>query len=53
MFPASVTEFLGLQPVRMLFPVLRGGVVPVLAIVALQGDDFAHGVCSALDLVLL
>jgi hypothetical protein len=46
MFPASVAKFLGLQPVRMFFPVLGGGVVPILAIVALQGDDFTHVVCA-------
>ena len=34
-FPARIAELLGLQPVVMLLPVLRGRVVPVLTIVAL------------------
>jgi hypothetical protein len=42
-FPARVTEFLRLEPLRVLFAVLGGRVVPVFAIVALQCDDFSHG----------
>jgi len=40
--PARVAKFLGLHPVRMLLPVLGSRVVPVLALVALQRDDFSH-----------
>jgi len=42
MFPARVAKFLRFEPLRMLLLVLRGRVVPVFAIVALQCDDFAH-----------
>jgi hypothetical protein len=35
MLPACVAELLRLEPVRMLFPVLGGGVVSVFAIAAL------------------
>jgi hypothetical protein len=35
MLPARIAELLRLQAIRMLFPVLGGGVVPVFAIVAL------------------
>ena len=37
-----ITEFLELQPRRGLLFVLRRGVVPVLALVALQGNDISH-----------
>jgi hypothetical protein len=43
-FPAGVAKFLGLQALGVLPPILGGGVVPVLAIVTLQRDEFAHGV---------
>jgi hypothetical protein len=49
MFPARIAELLRFQAVRMLFPVLGHGVVPVLAIVALQRNDFAHRVPSTLS----
>ena len=39
---ASVAKLLRLQPVGMFFPILGGRVIPVLAIVALQSNDFAH-----------
>jgi hypothetical protein len=42
MFPAGIAKLASLQPIRMLLPVLRGRVVSVLALVALQRDDFAH-----------
>jgi hypothetical protein len=42
MFPARIAELLRFEPVLVLFPVLRGCVVPVFAIAALQCDDFAH-----------
>jgi len=47
-FPAGVAKFLGLQALGVLPPILGGGVVPVLAIVTLQRDEFAHGVWSLL-----
>jgi hypothetical protein len=43
-FPAGVAKFLCLQALGVLPPILGGGVVPVLAIVTLQRDEFAHGV---------
>jgi hypothetical protein len=45
-FPAAVAKFLRLQALGMFLPVLGGRVVPVLAIVALERDKFAHGVWS-------
>src|SRR5260370_124845 len=42
MFSARITEFLRFHPVGMLFFVLGRRVVPVLAIIALQRDNFAH-----------
>ena len=39
---ARVAKLLRLQPVGMFLPILGGRVIPVLAIVALQRDDFAH-----------
>jgi hypothetical protein len=41
-FPARITEFLRLHPVGVLFLVFCRRIVPVLAIIALQRDDFAH-----------
>ena len=40
--PARRAEFLQLQPVLILLLVLRGRIVPVFAVAALQRDDFAH-----------
>src|ERR1700730_925407 len=42
MLSARVAEFFGLHSIRMLLLVLCCCVVPILAIVALQRDDFAH-----------
>ena len=42
--PARIAELRGLQPLGMLAAVLRRRVIPVLTIVALQCDDFSHGV---------
>jgi hypothetical protein len=42
MFSARVAEFFRLHPIGVLFLVLCRCVVPVLAIIALQRDDFAH-----------
>ena len=42
MLPARIAELRRFEPVLMLFPVLRGRIVPVFAIVALQRNDFAH-----------
>jgi hypothetical protein len=47
--PARVAEFLCFQPVGVLLPVLGGRVVPVFAIVALQRDDFSHGLLSVVQ----
>jgi hypothetical protein len=41
-FPARVTKLLGLQAVGMLFLVLGGRVVAVLAFPALQRNDLSH-----------
>ena len=41
--PARVAEFRRFEPVLMLLPVLRGRVVAVLTIAALECDDFSHG----------
>jgi hypothetical protein len=40
--PARRAEFLEFQSVLRLFLVLRRGVIAVLALTALQRDDFAH-----------
>jgi hypothetical protein len=40
--PARIAELRRLEPVLMLLPVLGRRVVPVLAIVALQRNDFSH-----------
>jgi hypothetical protein len=40
--PTSRAEFLQLQPVLLLLPVLRRRVIAVLTIAALQSNDFAH-----------
>jgi non-ribosomal peptide synthetase component E (peptide arylation enzyme) len=42
MLSACIAELFRLHAIAMLFFVLRRGVIPVLAIIALQGDDFAH-----------
>jgi hypothetical protein len=42
MVPTSRAEFLQLQPVLLLLLVLRRRVIAVLAIAALQSNDFAH-----------
>jgi hypothetical protein len=42
MLAACIAKLFGLHPVGMLLPILGGRVIPVLAIVALQRDDFAH-----------
>jgi hypothetical protein len=49
-FSARIAELLGLHSVGMLLFVLCRRVIPVLAIVALQRDDFAHsaGPCSVI-----
>jgi hypothetical protein len=39
---ARVAKLLRLQPVGVLLLVLRGGVIPVLALTTLQGNDFPH-----------
>ena len=41
---ARIAELRSLQPLGMLAAVLRRRVIPVLTIVALQCDDFSHGV---------
>jgi hypothetical protein len=40
--PTSRAEFLQLQPVLLLLLVLRRRVIAVLALAALQSNDFAH-----------
>src|SRR5258708_2482500 len=47
-FSVWLAKCLRLQPVGMLLPILGGRVIPVLAIVALQRDDFAHEPSSKL-----
>jgi uncharacterized membrane protein len=42
MLSARVAEFFGLHSIRMLLLVLCCCVVPILAIIALQRNDFAH-----------
>jgi hypothetical protein len=39
---ARIAKLLCLQPVGVLLLVLRGGVIPVLALTTLQGNDFPH-----------
>ena len=39
---AGGAEFLDLQPVLILLLVLRGRVIPILTVHALQGYDFSH-----------
>jgi uncharacterized sodium:solute symporter family permease YidK len=46
--PARIAKFLRLHAIRMLLLVLGSRVVPVFALVALQCDDFAHGIISIL-----
>jgi hypothetical protein len=41
--PARIAKLRKLQPTGRGLLVLRSGVVPVLALGALQRDDFAHG----------
>ena len=41
--PARVAKFRRFEPVLMLLPVLRGRVVAVLTIAALECDDLSHG----------
>jgi hypothetical protein len=40
--PARTAKLLGLHAIGMLFLVLCGGVVAILALTTLQGNDFAH-----------
>jgi hypothetical protein len=42
MLPAGIAEFPNLRSVRMLLAVLGRCVVAVLALTALQRDDFSH-----------
>jgi hypothetical protein len=42
MLPAGVAKLLGLHPVGVLFFVFRRGVIAILAITALQSNDFPH-----------
>ena len=44
MLAAVPAEFPVLHPPRLLLLVLRGGIVPPLAIAAFQRDDISHGV---------
>src|SRR5579864_2251759 len=41
-FPARIAKLLCLEPVGVLFPVLRCRVIPILTFAALQRDNFAH-----------
>jgi hypothetical protein len=43
---ARVAEFLCLHPVGMLLFILGRRVIPVLAVIALQSDNFAHSAAS-------
>jgi hypothetical protein len=45
-FPAVPAEFLHLQALGRGFLVLRPGIVPVLALGALKGDDVARHSCA-------
>jgi hypothetical protein len=40
--PARPAKLLGLQAVGMFLFILGGGVIPVLALTTLQGNDFPH-----------
>src|SRR5262249_20767934 len=42
LFPARIAELLGLHTFRMLLLVLRRGVIAILALTALQRNDFPH-----------
>jgi len=42
LFPARVAELLRFQPLGMLLLIFRRGVIAVLTVPALQGNDFAH-----------
>jgi hypothetical protein len=44
MLSARIAELRRLQPLGMLAAILRRGVIPVFAIVALQCDDFSHSI---------
>ncbi len=46
---ARLTKLARFQTVGMLFPVLRGGVIPVFAFAALQSDNFSHRPAPLLD----
>jgi hypothetical protein len=41
---ARIAELRRFQPLGMFAAILRRGVIPVFAIVALQCDDFSHSV---------
>jgi hypothetical protein len=41
MLPATRTVLVELQPVRIVAAILLGGVVPLFAVIALQGNDRA------------
>jgi hypothetical protein len=47
MLSTRVTKLFGLHPVRMLLFIFRGRVVAVLALAALQCNDFAHFLLSS------
>jgi hypothetical protein len=47
MVPAGAAELLDLQPILVLFLVLRRSVIAVLTVTALQGNNFAHFWLSA------
>ena len=49
MLPTEATELAELQPLGRLLLVLRGAVVPALAVGALEDDVVAHGWPSLLD----
>ena len=41
-FPAEFAELIPLQPIRIVFLILHGGIVPLLADRACQIDDLSH-----------
>ena len=41
MLPATLAEFLQLQPVRSRLPILRGRIVPLFAITALDRNNLS------------
>jgi hypothetical protein len=41
-FPAELAELIPLQPIRIVFLILHGGIVPLLADRACQIDDLSH-----------